>query len=155
GDFDADGDLDVAMANYTGNSTSIMLNNGSGVFALFGTPIPTGTTSWSVVAPDFNGDGILDLAVANKGNSTVSLLLGLGGAQFRSWANLTGFSGAADVFVGDFNNDGAPDLLVANAGNNTVSILLNMAGTKTTLAATPNPSAIGQPITLTATVTPT
>ena len=58
--------------------------------------------------------------------------------------------------VGDFNGDGKADLAVANRGNN-VSVLLGtwrVSTTTTTLVATPNPSALGQSVTLTATVSP-
>ena len=64
GDFNGDGYLDLAVANYNSNTVSILLNNGSGVFTQSSTP-GVGSNPYSVTAGDFNGDGYLDLAVAN------------------------------------------------------------------------------------------
>jgi hypothetical protein len=68
GDFNQDGNQDIATANQGANSASVLLNAGSAAF----TPainVPMGVEPRSIAAGDFNGDGRSDLAVANSGNS--------------------------------------------------------------------------------------
>src|SRR5882672_3030843 len=76
-DFDADGKLDLAVANKGSNNVSILLGNGDGTFTLHSSP-NTGSGPFSVVAGDFNGYGHLDLAVSNQTDGTVTILLGVG-----------------------------------------------------------------------------
>jgi uncharacterized protein (TIGR03437 family) len=132
GDFNGDGKLDLAVANFYGNTVSILLGTGTGSFGAK-TDFRTGSTPTSVAVGDFNGDGNLDLAVTN-GDPTgffgdaeskdVSILLGTGTGSFGAKTDFgTGFS-PISVAVGDFNGDGELDLAVANFDSNTVSILL-------------------------------
>lgn len=70
GDFDGDGDLDLAVGN-SEQQNVIHLNNGDGTF---GSSINVGPDSGdtTVVAwGDFDGDGDLDLATANNGGQNV------------------------------------------------------------------------------------
>src|SRR5579862_2761748 len=65
GDFDHDGNLDLAIvcASINTNNVIILLGNGDGTFrqgASYTAPSPE-----SLVAADFNHDGNLDLAVVN------------------------------------------------------------------------------------------
>ncbi len=66
GDFNGDGRLDLAIANYNSGTVSILLGNGDGTFR---PPVDysTGldTTPDAIAVGDFNGDGRLDLAVAS------------------------------------------------------------------------------------------
>jgi hypothetical protein len=64
GDYDLDGDIDMAVSNNECNSVSIFLNNGNGTFAPHFT-LPAGIGTTHIVARDFDGDGDLDLAVEN------------------------------------------------------------------------------------------
>jgi hypothetical protein len=78
GDFNADGFLDLAVAN-TGGMVSILLNRGLANPGHFKpkTDIPAGNSPYAVGVADFNGDNILDLAVVNQAEG-VSILLGNG-----------------------------------------------------------------------------
>src|SRR5690348_9240552 len=64
GDFNGDGNLDLAVANLVSNDVSILLGNGDGTFqpAL---SYSAGSGPESITIGDFNGDGRLDLAIAN------------------------------------------------------------------------------------------
>jgi len=75
GDFNADGRLDLAVANYTSKSISILLGNVMGTFtAVVGSPISVEMSPYRVTTGDFNGDGRLDLAASNFEDNSVSIL---------------------------------------------------------------------------------
>src|SRR5262249_22974371 len=63
GDWDTDGDLDLATANYLGQNVSILRNAGDGTFTSAGT-VFVDTTPRDLVAGDFDADGDLDLVAA-------------------------------------------------------------------------------------------
>jgi hypothetical protein len=123
GDFDGNGDLDLAVANYGSNTVSVLLGNGDGSFQA-AQSFAAGSGPESVAVGDFNGDGLLDLAVANGLSAHVSVLLGNGDGSFQPAVSYATGLTPASVAVGDFNGDGIPDLAIANYGNSTVSVLL-------------------------------
>jgi hypothetical protein len=83
GDFNGDGNLDLAVVNNLSNTVSILLGTGTGTFGAK-TDFGAGASPSSVAVGDFNGDGKLDLAVTNEGNNadTVSVLLNNGPIGF-------------------------------------------------------------------------
>src|SRR6266446_3050476 len=108
GDFNGDGKLDLAVANFDSNDISVLLGNGDGSFQAALT-FAAGSSPVSVAVGDFNGDGKLDLAVANSGSSYPSVLLGNGDGTFQAALSFAGRSGTSSVAVGDFNGDGKLD----------------------------------------------
>ncbi|MFO7709224.1 MAG: FG-GAP-like repeat-containing protein [Desulfobacterales bacterium] len=124
GDWNADGSLDLAVANFGDSSVSILTNNGSGSFADTQT-LPGLTGAAALAAGDWNADGSLDLAVANFGDNSVSILANNGLGSFASSQTLAGLTGATALAAGDWNADGSLDLAVANFGDSSVSILAN------------------------------
>jgi hypothetical protein len=79
GDFNGDGKADLAVANYSDHSVSVLLGNGDGTFQTH-VDYATGSGPDSVAVGDFNGDGKADLAVTN--DYAVSVLLGNGDGTF-------------------------------------------------------------------------
>ena len=78
GDFNHDGNLDVAVANY-GTTVSVLLGNADATFqAPVDYPISTALLG-GIAAGDFNGDGRLDLAVTDR-NGALFILFGNGDA---------------------------------------------------------------------------
>ena len=150
GDFNGDGKPDLAVANSSGGTVSVLLGNGDGTFQTQ-TTYTVGSSSFpfSVAVGDFNGDGNPDLAVANAGSGTVSVLLGNGDGTFQTQTTYTVGSTPASVAVGDFNGDGNPDLAITNAGSGTVSVLLGngdgtfQTQTTYTVGSTPRSVAVG------------
>ncbi len=86
GDFDEDGNLDVAFPKTGGggtHSTSILLFFGDGHGHLSTGPVLTvGQEPHTVIAVDVNGDGHLDLANSDRTDGTVTVQLGDGNGNF-------------------------------------------------------------------------
>jgi hypothetical protein len=122
GDFDNDGDLDLAVV--TSGNVSILKNSGSGVFIASSTPA-VGSSLSSIVASDFDSDGDLDLAGTNSSNRTLSILMNNGSGVFASSSTPRVGSNPNSIAAGDFDGDGDWDLAVANWVSKDVSILKN------------------------------
>ena len=75
GDFNADGDPDLVVANFASGNVSVLLGGPGGTFS-GPTNFPAGAAPVSVAVGDFNADGDLDLVVANFASGNVSVLLG-------------------------------------------------------------------------------
>jgi hypothetical protein len=123
GDFNGDGKPDLAVANLSGNTVSILLGNGDGSFQtpaayrVEGAPI-------AVAVGDFNGDGKPDLVVSTSGGDSVAVLRGQGDGTFQPAGMYGVGSGPGAVVVGDFNGDGKADIAVENFATHDVSVLL-------------------------------
>jgi hypothetical protein len=136
GDFNGDGQPDVAVTNSGANGVNVFLNAGGCLSAVSAIPL-TGDGPTSIAAADFNGDGKLDLAVANSGSNNVTILLGNGDGTFTAAASPATGMAPNSIAVGDFNGDGIPDLAVANAGSSSVTILLGNGDGTFAAAASP------------------
>jgi len=129
GDFNGDGNLDLAIADAGSGILVLLQGAGDGTFVqVEGEPVSP-HDSYYVTAADFNGDNKLDLAFANSCGTdctanTITLFLGNGNGTFPAGLSETVGNGPVAVGVGDFNGDGRLDLAVANSVDNTVSILL-------------------------------
>jgi CSLREA domain-containing protein len=124
GDFNHDGDLDVAVANTGNNSISILLGNGSGALTTFGSPIAVGREPEAIRAGDFNGDGFSDLAVANYRDGTVTTLLNNQNGTFTATTISVGSgAGSGPQALAMIGSGSSLQLAVANYLDNTVSVL--------------------------------
>ena len=123
-DFDDDGDLDLAVPNYSRDSVSILLNDSTGVFSI-DSQYAVGSVPYSVFCGDVDGDGDQDLSVANKSSANVSILLNKGDATFDSASAYPVGHGPECVFFADLDGDGDLDLAVVNRLDDNVSVLFN------------------------------
>jgi hypothetical protein len=80
GDFNGDGDPDLAVANEFAGSVSVLLGGAGGSFTA--TNIAIGGFPFAVAVGDFNRDGNPDLAVAKAFDGVISVLLGSTGGTF-------------------------------------------------------------------------
>ena len=83
GDFNGDGRLDLATADYDSNDIAVLLNKGDGSFAAPELNVVE-APPYAIAAGDFNGDGKLDLATSDDGFPPK--------LQTSSWATATGRS---------------------------------------------------------------
>jgi len=162
-DFNGDAKADLVVGNKgAGNSNdgfaSVLIGNGDGSFK---PPVNyiAGVNVSSVAVGDFNGDGKTDFAVANYSSNTVSILLGNGDGTFQKGVNYAGGTGPEQIAAVDWNGDGRTDLAIVGSCalfcGTTVSLLLGEGPqATTTLVSSLNPSALGQSVSLTATISP-
>ncbi|MBK9488286.1 MAG: choice-of-anchor D domain-containing protein [Haliscomenobacter sp.] len=128
GDFNGDGKQDIAAANGTDGTVSILIGDGSGGFSVTAT-LSVGSSPSFVAIGDFNADSYQDLAVVNIISNSVSILLGNGIGSFTASPHvpiggLPVGSSPYSVAIGDFNGDNLQDLAVANIQDKSISIRL-------------------------------
>jgi uncharacterized protein (TIGR03437 family) len=139
GDFNNDGNQDIAVAGSAG--ISVLLGNGDGTFrSPLGVILPPAVqfnyASRHLVTADFNADGKLDLA---EGNSAV-ILLGRGDGTFQAPLS---YGVPGPLAAGDLNMDGKPDLAIKKEVDRVSVLLGNGDGTFQTEVKFP--AAAGQP----------
>ena len=123
GDFDADGDLDIAIADRANDRLLVRWNLGGISFSV---PmiVPVGDAPVRVLSARLNADARDDLAVLNVGSQTATILLAAGGG-FAAFGY--GVGNTPDIALGDCNGDTQPDLIYVRG-----------QGTATQLHARPN-----------------
>ena len=145
GDFDGDGETDLAVANQCQGSSScnngsvgVLLGKGDGTFQPAKNYASGGNNTVALAARDLNGDGRTDLLLANQcqiaGNcsdGSVSVLMGNGDGTFQPPQNYVSDGVfAQSIETGDWNGDKKPDLVIVNQCQNgsncsgTVTVLL-------------------------------
>jgi type II secretory pathway component GspD/PulD (secretin) len=119
--------VDLAVANQTAGTVSILHGNGDGTFtAEPALTLPNGAGPTAIAVADFNGDGFADLAVVNKDANTVSIFLGNGDETFQTPTTIVTGNAPTSIVAEAFNPN-APaiiDLAVTNSTDNTLQIFL-------------------------------
>jgi hypothetical protein len=154
-DFNADGNADLAVADFASDSINIFLGNGADAFTA-GAVLQTGYSPVAVLTGDFNGDGSPDIAALCASTSanapvTVAVFLSTGSDTFSA-AEITTVAASAPAndpvafTAADLNGDKKLDLAVTDYDNETVSILFGnntgLFGTPVVYPGNSNPSAI-------------
>jgi uncharacterized repeat protein (TIGR01451 family) len=123
GDFNGDGNADIAVADRDDNTISVLLGNGDGTFQAQ-TTYASGNSPIALVALSLKGDGDLDLVAANASDNTLSVLIGNGDGTFQAQATYAVGTSPVALAAADLNGDGNVDLVAVNASDNTLSVLL-------------------------------
>ena len=124
GDIDRDGDIDLATANLTQGTISILLNDGHAIFEA-GALLDAGEYPSSVSFADLNGDRSLDLVCADLGLNTVYIYLNVSDGNLTYFGqNQTG-DFPNSVFCGDLDGDSDIDMVTANVWSDDITVLYN------------------------------
>ncbi len=125
GDWDGDGDQDLATTVDNPDRVVLLMNDGTGTFSIGASPLlPNSSSPGEVVAGDFDGDGDMDLAIALKDNSTIQIMINTAGV-FSLGATATTQDEPRELGVGDHDQDGDLDLIVSNRESNSITIMTN------------------------------
>lgn len=127
GDLDGDGLEDLAVANFSSNSVSVITGKGDGTFRQ-ARAFPTGQSPRAIEVGDFDGDGYFDIATANANSDDVSLLLNSGSGTFGAPISIPVGAAPFAIAKGDLNGDGRPEIVTANFEGSNVSVLVNEGG---------------------------
>jgi hypothetical protein len=126
GDYDNDGDVDLALTGYGsgGPVSNVFRNDGGGAFTDIAAGLP-GVYESAVAWGDYDNDGDLDLLLAGRtgANTYITRLYRNdgGGAFVDAGAGLPGVH-LGTVAWGDYDNDGDPDLLLTGRTGGTTYI---------------------------------
>jgi len=110
-DFDGDGFIDIATANYGSGSVSVLLGNGDGTFRA-AQHYPVGGWPAGMAVLDVDGDGDTDIACGSLQGNHVALLRNDGSGSFGAATTFDGGQGEYGLAAADFDNDGIMDLVV-------------------------------------------
>jgi hypothetical protein len=119
GDFNGDSRRDLVVANRGGSSASVLIQQGSAVFAVVD-EIPSGSGARSVATGDFNRDGKADFATGNEFGGSMSLFRNSPGLVRAGFAFSRTRLSTEDMFfngglaVVDVNHNGTYDVIAGN-----------------------------------------
>ncbi len=122
GDFDKDGDVDLALSN-ANNQVSVFANvNGFNHNSPMNYSLPD--TASSLVVADVDLDQYPDLLVPT-GNGRVAALVNDGNGAFSATLDFGTISSVGRAAVADLNSDGRLDIVVTNPNSNALTIFAN------------------------------
>ncbi|HSN16780.1 MAG TPA: FG-GAP-like repeat-containing protein [Gammaproteobacteria bacterium] len=126
-DVNADGDLDMVIADYSNSELTVLLGNRLGYFTRVPLVSPTCSNPNNLAASDINGDGHMDVVVSCAGSSSIGVMLGNGRGTFINGTYPAELN-PRGVATADFNEDGNPDIAVINGDSDNMNVLLQIPG---------------------------
>ncbi|HEY1658830.1 MAG TPA: FG-GAP-like repeat-containing protein [Candidatus Sulfotelmatobacter sp.] len=151
GDFNGDGNLDIAAAVQGDNdpdNVAVLLGKGNGGFQAAQT-YTTASFPTGIAVADLNGDGNPDLAVAAADANVVTVFWGIGNGTFAGQVNCGTGDIPYAVGIANLNpnaTNSQNDLIVANSQGNSFSVIMNNGNesfqSRLDYAAGPSPYAV-------------
>ncbi|WP_436515076.1 FG-GAP-like repeat-containing protein [Ekhidna sp. To15] len=118
GDFDEDGEMDLAATSHEDDQLVLIFGNSLGRFTL-PVALATGDDPRDLLTGHFNEDDHLDLITLNWNSDNMRLHLGDGEGNFTAGSNFATSSTSLNFDTADFNNDNHLDIVVSGgSGNN-------------------------------------
>jgi hypothetical protein len=124
GDFNEDGNPDLAIVNKASANLSVLLGNGAGGFGA-ATTYNLDVQPSGITVGDYNSDGNLDVTASGYGVNMARVLLGNGAGGFGAATSYGSGSDSAGIATADFNHDNSPDMVIADDGHDTMLVLIN------------------------------
>lgn len=128
GDFNGDGNIDIAVPNLYASSISILLGDGTGAFS--GTSTFVGNYPAIIKVGDFNEDGNLDLASSHGFTNDLKVHFGDGAGGFSAPVTVQTGDFYENLVVADFDGDGHQDLAASDVTTGVLHVLVG-SGTGT------------------------
>jgi FG-GAP-like repeat len=126
GDFNRDGNLDIATANYGSDDITVLLGDGeSGLTSSFTADSPGAPAS--IASGNLNDDDTdLDLVVSKDIDNKIGVFIGKGDGTFEDEVEYDMGNSPEGVVLADFNGDEKLDVATADAFGDTVSVRLGV-----------------------------
>jgi hypothetical protein len=117
GDFDGDGDMDIAAVDYWDSKLIVLWNTGAGAFPTHDTyPVLFSSYPHGALSVDIDKDGDLDVVTSNDLAGSVSVFKNDGTGKFSIGTSFAAGKRPQFSAAGDFDGDGDLDIAVANLG---------------------------------------
>lgn len=129
GDFDRDGDMDVATSNPYADEVAVLLNHGNGNLAV-SAYYSIHDRPGAIVSGDIDSDEDLDLVMYTDFGSSLTVLFndGSGGFFQQQESRLPGGISISSIDVGDLNGDERLDLVATRRSSDSVYTFLGDGG---------------------------
>lgn len=132
GDIDGDGKIDIATADWGGNSASVYRNTSTVGSINFDTRITLGANDYPlhVYFNDLDGDAKSDLVVSHRGGSSFCIYRNQSIVNNVSFSQkIQYFIPATSIAIADMDGDRRPDIAAADFSNPQLIVLRNLDGT--------------------------
>lgn len=132
GDFDGDGNADLAWTASGSNVLSFLIGSGSGAFTpSLALTFAMSAKPSSMLVTDLDKNGVPEVVIADKENDRIYVVVISPPSTFAIFPHQVG-AAPGQMIAGDFDGDGKGDLAVTSNGSGSVSLVFDaLASTPT------------------------